>query len=170
MNAEDEADFRSFAASRMRDLRRTAYLLCGDWHHADDVTQTVLTKLYTNWNKVQERGRVDSYVRTMLVRATFERKRRFWWRRELSSAQPPDTPADVDTHVEDRLVLLEALGKMPPRQRAVLVLRFWEDLDVAETAATLGCSEGTVKSQTARGLTNLRALLANSHLMEGRSS
>lgn len=170
MDAEDEADFRSFAASRMRDLRRTAYLLCGDWHHADDVAQTVLTKLYSNWNKIQERERVDAYVRTMLVRATFERRRRFWWRRELSSAQLPDTATDVDAHVEDRLVLLDALGKMAPRQRAVLVLRFWEDLDVAETAATLGCSEGTVKSQTARGLTTLRALLADSHLMEGRSS
>ncbi|HEX7106336.1 MAG TPA: sigma-70 family RNA polymerase sigma factor, partial [Acidothermaceae bacterium] len=90
--------------------------------------------------------------------------------RELSSAQPPETATEVDSHVEDRLVLLEALGKMPPRQRAVLVLRFWEDLDVAETAATLGCSEGTVKSQTARGLTNLRAMLTGSHLMEGRSS
>jgi RNA polymerase sigma-70 factor (sigma-E family) len=154
----------------MRDLRRTAYLLCGDWHHADDVTQTVLTKLYRNWNKIQERERIDSYVRTVLVRATFERRRRFWWWRELSSAQPPETATEVDSHVEDRLVLLEALGKMPPRQRAVLVLRFWEDLDVAETAATLGCSEGTVKSQTARGLTNLRAMLTGSHLMEGRSS
>lgn len=170
MNAEDEADFRSFAASRMRDLRRTAYLLCGDWHHADDVTQNVLTKLYANWNKIQERERVDSYVRTILVRATFERRRRFWWRRELASAQPPEVPIDGDNHVEDRVVLLEALGKMPPRQRAVVVLRFWEDLDVADTAATLGCTEGTVKSQTARGLTTLRTLLADSHLMEGRSS
>ncbi|HXR41114.1 MAG TPA: SigE family RNA polymerase sigma factor [Acidothermaceae bacterium] len=170
MNAEDEADFRSFATSRMRDLRRTAYLLCGDWHHADDVTQTVLTKLYSNWTKIQERERVDAYVRTMLVRATFERKRRFWWRRELSSAQPPETPVDIETHVEERLVLLDALAKMPPRQRAVLVLRFWEDQDVAETANALGCTEGTVKSQTARGLTALRALLADSHLMEGRSS
>ncbi len=170
MNAEDEADFRSFAASRMRDLRRTAYLLCGDWHHADDVTQTVLTKLCSNWNKIQERERVDAYVHTMLVRATFERRRKFWWRREISSAQPPETPTLDDAHVEDRLVLLEALGKMPPRQPAGLVLPCWEALAAEEPAATPRCSEGTVKSQTARGLTNLRALLANSHLMEGRSS
>jgi DNA-directed RNA polymerase specialized sigma24 family protein len=74
MDAAGEAEFRSFAASRMRDLRRAAYLLCGDWHHADDATQTVLTKLYSNWNKLQERERVDAYVHTMLVRATFERR------------------------------------------------------------------------------------------------
>lgn len=168
MNAEDEADFRSFAASRMRDLRRTAYLLCGDWHHADDVTQTVLTKLCSNWNKIQERERVDAYVHTMLVRATFERRRKFWWRREISSAQPPETPTLDDAHVEERMVLVDALAKMPPRQRAVVVLRYWQDLDVAETARALGCSAGTVKSQSARGLATLRALLNDS--MEGRSS
>jgi RNA polymerase sigma-70 factor (sigma-E family) len=176
VNAGDEADFRNFATSNLRQLRRTAFLLCGDWHHADDVVQTVLTKLYTNWNKIQRRERVDAYVRTMIVRATFDRRRRFAWRRELTSAEPPETPIDDNHHVEDRMVLIDALAKMPPRQRAVLVLRFWDDLDVTDTAAALGCSEGTVKSQTARGLTNLRALLegpdhlAGSQPTEGRSS
>lgn len=170
MDADDEADFRNFAASRMRGLRRTAFLLCGDWHHADDVTQTVLTKLYCNWTKIQRRERVDAYVRTMVVRATFDRKRRFSWRRELSSAHPPETPIADNAHVEERMVLLDALAKMPPRQRAVLVLRFWDDLDIADTASALGCSEGTVKSQTARGLVTLRALLSDSQLMEGHSS
>jgi RNA polymerase sigma factor (sigma-70 family) len=106
----------------------------------------------------------------MVVRATFDRKRRFSWRRELSSAQPPDTPITDNLHVEERMVLLDALAKMPPRQRAVLVLRFWDDLDIADTASALGCSEGTVKSQTARGLVTLRALLSDSQLMEGHSS
>jgi RNA polymerase sigma factor (sigma-70 family) len=84
----------------------------------------------------------------------------------LSFALPPESAVTDGNHVEDRMVLLEALAKMPPRQRAVLVLRFWDDLEVAETASILGCSEGTVKSQTARGLANLRELLADSHLVE----
>ena len=144
----------------MLDLRRTAFLLCGDWHHADDVVQTVFTKLYINWAKVQRHDRLDGYVRTMLVRATFDRRRRLWWRRELSSAEPPETATIAASSIEDRLMLFDALAKMPPRQRAVVVLRFWQDLDVSETAQLLGCTEGTVKSQSARGLAKLRELLA----------
>jgi RNA polymerase sigma factor (sigma-70 family) len=127
VNAGDEADFRNFAESNMRSLRRTAFLLCGDWHHADDVVQTVLTTLYRNWPRIQRRERVDAYVRTILVRATFDRRRRLSWRREITSAEPPETPSDHDLHIEDRIVLVAALAKMPPRQRAVLVLRFWDD-------------------------------------------
>ncbi|HZV25037.1 MAG TPA: SigE family RNA polymerase sigma factor [Acidothermaceae bacterium] len=160
MRAADEAEFKAYAAGRMRDLRRTAFLLCGDWHHADDVVQTVFTKLYVNWDKVQRHDRLDGYVRTMLVRDTFDRRRRLSWRRELSSAEPPETPTVPTSSVEDRLMLFDALAKMPPRQRAVVVLRFWEDLDVTETAHLLGCTEGTVKSQSARGLAKLRELLA----------
>jgi RNA polymerase sigma-70 factor (sigma-E family) len=168
MRADDEAEFKAYAAARMKGLRRTAFLLCGDWHHADDVVQVVLTKLYANWDRVQKRDRVDAYVRTMLVRTTFDRNRRFWWRREISAADPPERAvAATSDQLENRIVLLEALAKMAPRQRAVLVLRFWDDLDVAETAGILGCTEGTVKSQTARGLANLRALLPEDHLVEG---
>jgi len=168
MQATDEAEFKAYAAARMRELRRTAFLLCGDWHHADDVVQTVLTKLYLNWTKVQQRDRLDAYVRTMLVRATFDRRRKLSWRREVSSAALPEAPSRASGNVEDRLLLFDALAKMPPRQRAVVVLRFWEDLDVAETAAVLDCSQGTVKSQSARGLAKLRELLAPEHLMEGQ--
>jgi RNA polymerase sigma-70 factor (sigma-E family) len=161
VRAADEAEFKAYAAARMRDLRRTAFLLCGDWHHADDVVQTVFTKLYISWDKVQRHDRLDGYVRTMLVRATFDRRRRLSWRRELSSAALPETEATTTaSSVEDRLVLFDALAKMPPRQRAVVVLRFWQDLDVTETAHLLGCTEGTVKSQSARGLAKLRELLA----------
>jgi RNA polymerase sigma-70 factor (sigma-E family) len=168
MRATDEAEFKAYAAARMRELRRTAFLLCGDWHHADDVVQTVLTKLYLNWTKVQQRDRLDAYVRTMLVRTTFDRRRKLSWRREVSSAVLPEAPSPATGNVEDRMLLFDALAKMPPRQRAVVVLRFWEDLDVAETAAVLDCSQGTVKSQSARGLAKLRELLAPVHLMEGQ--
>lgn len=168
MRATDEAEYKAYAGARMRELRRTAFLLCGDWHHADDVVQAVFTKLYLNWGKVQRHDRLDAYVRTMLVRATFDRRRRLSWRREVSWAEPPEVPARGDSSVDDRLLLFDALAKMPPRQRAVVVLRFWEDLDVAETAHVLGCSEGTVKSQSARGLAKLRELLAHQYLMEGQ--
>jgi RNA polymerase sigma-70 factor (sigma-E family) len=169
VHAADEAEFKAYAAARMRALRRTAYLLCGDWHQAEDAAQTVLTKLYTHWDRVDRKDALDAYVRTMLVRATLEQRRRLWWRREVSTAEPPET-ASPSPDTEQRIVVVEALAKVPPRQRAVLVLRFWEDLDVAQTAATLGCSPGTVKSQTSRGLTTLRALLSETHPLEGRPS
>ena len=168
MHASDEAEFRAYAAARMRPLRRTAFLLCGDWHHAEDAVQTVLTKLYTRWDRVDRRDSLDAYVRTMLVRTTLERRRRSWWRREVSTAQVPDTEPVYDVEPAERMALMAALAQMPPRQRAVVVLRFWEDLDVAQTAAALGCSTGTVKSQTSRGLATLRLLLTQP--MEGRSS
>ena len=164
MDATSEADYRAYAAARMSALRRTAYLLCGDWHHAEDAVQTVLTKLYVHWERVERKQALDAYVRTMLVRATLEQRRRVWWRRELSVAALPDTAALPTDATEERLALAAALAQMPPRQRAVIVLRFWEDLDIAQTAAVLGCSEGTVKSQTSRGLTTMRSLLSDPRL------
>jgi RNA polymerase sigma-70 factor (sigma-E family) len=172
----DEAEFRAYAAARLRSLRRTSFLLCGDWHRADDAVQVVLTKLYVNWEKVNRLDRLEGYVRTMLVRATFDHRRRFWWRQEITSAQVPDTAHATNNNsaqaddVENRVVLMAALAKMPPRQRAVVVLRYWDDLDITETAHVLNCSEGTVKSQSARGLANLRTLLTDSQLVEGQAS
>jgi RNA polymerase sigma-70 factor (sigma-E family) len=170
VKAPDEAEFRAYAAARMRPLRRTAYLLCGDWHHAEDAVQVVLAKLYTHWDRVDRRDALDGYVRTMLIRATLEHRRRLWWRRELTTSAVPDVAATPPVDPEERIVLVQALAKLPPRQRAVVVLRFWEDLDVAQTAAALGCSEGTVKSQTSHGLTALRSLLTETHPAEGKTS
>jgi RNA polymerase sigma-70 factor (sigma-E family) len=169
MRAEDEAEFKAFAAARMTHLRRTAYLICGDWHRADDAVQNVLVKLYVHWERIGRTERLDAYVRTMLIRATLDHRRRFWWQREISTGAPPDIVTAQSTQVEDRIVLVDALAAMPPRQRAVVVLRYWEDLDVTETATVLGCSEGTVKSQSARGLARLRNLLADPHLMKETS-
>ncbi|MDX6243275.1 MAG: hypothetical protein QOE76_998 [Frankiales bacterium] len=169
MNTEDEAEFRTYAAARMIALRRTAYLLSGDWHHAEDAVQNVLTKLYVHWERVKRNDSLDAYVRTMLVRATLERRRRTWWRREVSVEALPDTTSQPADPTDDRLDLIAALAQMPPRQRAVIVLRFWEDLDVAQTAEVLGCSEGTVKSQTSHGLATMRRLLSNPRL-EGQQS
>ncbi|MCX9193608.1 SigE family RNA polymerase sigma factor [Carbonactinospora thermoautotrophica] len=159
MRVHEEADFREFVLARSHALRRTAYLLCGDWHQAEDIVQTALTRLYMAWRRVSRRDSIEGYVRQIIFRAYVDERRRGWSRRESPSDDLPDLPADEPGMAEERMVIFRALAKVPRRQRAVLVLRFWEDLRVEETAAVLGCSEGTVKSQTSRGLATLRALL-----------
>ena len=157
MSDRDSA-FAEYFAARSGALRGTAFLLCGDWHRAEDLVQTAFTRLYVHWGRVSRHESLDPYVRTVLVRAFIDDGRRGWWRRERPQETPVEreaTPAPTD----DRLVLMQALARVPPRQRAVLVLRYWEDLSIDETAAALNCSAGTVKSQAARGLDTLRVLM-----------
>jgi RNA polymerase sigma-70 factor (sigma-E family) len=158
MRGDRDEEFTAFVTASVHRLRQTAYLLCGDWHRADDAVQSALVKLYLNWEKVRIRKSTEAFVRTILVRGIIDESRRPW-RRERSSADPPET-AEVEqlTH-DDRIFLRQMLAQVPRRQRAVLVLRFFEDCDVAETAKVIGCSEGTVKSQTAHGLARLRELI-----------
>ena len=135
MSERDRA-FAEYFAARSGAMRGTAFLLCGDWHRAEDLVQTAFTKLYVHWNRVSHHEALDPYVRKVLLRAFIDEGRRSWWRRE----QPRDTPVEraappVDP--DDRLVLLQALARVPPRQRAVLVLRYWEDLSVEDAAAVL---------------------------------
>jgi RNA polymerase sigma-70 factor (sigma-E family) len=153
----DEA-FGEYVAGRAEAMRATAYLLCGDWHHAEDIVQTAFTKLYLAWNRVARHDVLDAYVRRIVARTYLDEQRR-GWRRERVTATVPEPAAAPAGSPEDRIVLLRALTGVPPRQRAVLVLRYWEDLDVEATARALGCSSGTVKSQANRGLQTLRALL-----------
>jgi RNA polymerase sigma-70 factor (sigma-E family) len=155
-----ERDFAAYVEGRRMALRGTAYLLCGDWHSADDLTQTALTKLYLVWRRIDRIRNVDAYARQVLVRAYLDERRRPW-RRERSSADPPDAVAiqDLPAAVDERLSLEVTLRRLPARQRAVLVLRYWCDLDVRATAETLGISEGTVKSAAARGLAAVREAL-----------
>lgn len=159
MRADADEEFTAYAARSAARLRRTAYLLCGDWQRAEDELQAALVKLYLSWHRVRSRGALDAFVRTTLVRGLIDSGRRPW-RRERAQAALPELAAPQSLPVEDRLAVRDALALVPPRQRAVLVLRFYEDCDVAETARLIGCSEGTVKSQTARGLARLRELLA----------
>ncbi|MEU8429248.1 sigma-70 family RNA polymerase sigma factor [Micromonospora sp. NPDC048887] len=105
---------------------------------------------------------LDSYLRQIIVRSFLDERRRGWWRRERVGTPDADSPMPASPH-EDRLVMLQALAAVPPRQRAVLVLRYWEDLPIDEVAALLDCSPGTVKSQSARGLDTLRGLLSPVH-------
>jgi RNA polymerase sigma-70 factor (sigma-E family) len=168
MSAVNEDAFRAFTLTRRPALRRTAFLLCGDWHQADDLVQTALVKLYVAWPRVRGDGPPDAYLHRILVRCFLDERRRPW-RRESPVALVEDvglTPQAGD----DLLDLRSGLARLPKRQRATLLLRFWLDLSVAQTADALGCSEGTVKSQTARAVTTLRELLADPVLVTEESS
>jgi RNA polymerase sigma-70 factor (sigma-E family) len=160
------ARFRDYASAKRADLRRTAYLLCGDWYLADDLVQDALSNLYVRWGRVAGRGEVDAYVRRMLVNGFLASRRRAW-RREVAAAELPEgTVADSTDH-GTRDLLLRALAHLQPSQRAIVVLRYWEDLSVEQTAAVLGCSTGNVKSQASRGLAHLRAALSAAVAAEG---
>lgn len=151
-------EYVDFVSSRLPALRRMAYNLCGDSHQADDLVQETVTKLYARW-PVRGVDNLDGYVRTMLVRTFIDEKRRGWWRVRLCGVVSDRLPAAHGHAMEEHTALRGLLAKVPPRQQAVLVLRFLCDLPVAEVAAILGCSPGTVKSQTAHGLSAMRRLL-----------
>jgi RNA polymerase sigma-70 factor (sigma-E family) len=154
MSSQDEEAFRAFAWSQRAKLRRTAYLLCGDWHQADDLVQITLVKLYVAWKRVRSGENPEAYTRRILTRSFLDERRRPW-RREALAGTVEDRAAARHS-AEDRLDLRAALALLPPGQRATIVLRFWADASVAETAEALNCSEGTVKSQTARAIAALR--------------
>ncbi|GAB3454768.1 SigE family RNA polymerase sigma factor [Actinophytocola sediminis] len=148
--------FAEYFRSRSSVLRGTAYLLCGDWHRAEDLVQITFVKLFRSWNRVAARDTLDAYTRQILVRTFLDEARRGFFHRERPTAEHTEQFAPVIGNVEDRLVVLRALAEVAPRQRAALVLRFWEDMSVEDTASAMNCTAGTVKSQTARGLEALR--------------
>ncbi|SDX99143.1 RNA polymerase sigma-70 factor, sigma-E family [Micromonospora pattaloongensis] len=158
--AEDE--YRQFVAARMDSLRRTAYLLCRDWHTADDLVSITLGKLYRNWRRVRDAENVEAYVRGVLTHAWLDELRRPW-RRERSVDQLPDhvEPQVAEASAVDRDLLLHLLGQLPPRRKAVVVLRYYCDLSVEQTADILGITTGAVKSQAARALEALRLIVAD---------
>lgn len=157
-DAADEREFIEYVTVRLPALRRLAYALCGDAHRADDLVQQTITAVFVRWRKIRAVANVDGYVRSMLVHVFID-ERRLAWAKVRLFREVPDQPVPLDQGFEERSVVRAALAQVPPRQRAVLVLRFIYDLPVSEVAASLGCSEGTVKSQTSRGLTTLRRLL-----------
>jgi RNA polymerase sigma-70 factor (sigma-E family) len=151
-------EFTQYVSARLGSLRRAAYLLCQDWQRADDLVQTTITRLYAHWGRAAAVEYTDAYARTILVRAYLGEQRSGWARRVSVTAVLPDRPGQVP----DRDAVLDvraALAALPPRQRATLVLRFYCDLTVTEAAKVLGCTEGTVKSQTAKGIAALREQL-----------
>jgi len=153
-----DGEYSAYVQGRLSALRRAAYLLSGDAHQADDIVQETLTKLYVRWPRIHQVDNIDAYVNTMLIRVFLDDRRRGWWRVALPGWLPEPAPS-VTGPSEDPHVVRAALAQLPPRQQAVLVLRFLCDQPVKDVAQLLHCSEGTVKSQTAHGLTRLRKLL-----------
>ena len=150
----DRSDFDGFVEARSPRLLRTAFLLTRDWATAEDLLQTALTKAWFAWGRIEDAP--EAYVRrTMVTTYTSWRRRR--WHGETPTQTLPDQPvAESTAAVDDRASLSDALTALPPRQRAAIVLRYFEDLSEAETAATMNCSIGTVKSQTSKALARLR--------------
>jgi RNA polymerase sigma-70 factor (sigma-E family) len=156
-SAQRDVEFTAYLSARQTALLRTAYLLTGDRHQAEDVLQTSLAKLYLAWDRVRERDSVDAYVRRIMVNENNSLWRRGWKRREHPTDQLPEGSAVVDSYDRGRNDALWAVVQTLPRKaRAVLVLRYYEELSEAETAEVLGISVGTVKSQTSRALAALR--------------
>jgi RNA polymerase sigma-70 factor (sigma-E family) len=157
----EELDFDAYFRARRDAVRRTAYLLCGDWHRADDHAQAAFVALHRHWRRIRDHGALDAWMRKTLVRSVVDESRRPWRRERAVDAPVEVAVGDRSDGVATRHVLVDGLRSVPPRQRAVLVLRFLEGLDVAATAELLGCTPGTVKSQTAHGLAALRAVLGD---------
>lgn len=160
MARRDSGEFTAFVLASQPRLRRTAYLMCGDWQLASDYVQEALIRVYRHWPRLRGEVGAHAYARKAVLNVVIDAKRR------RSSTEVPvlevrDTvrPDDAERSA-DRDLLTRCLAQVPPRQRACLVLRYYDDLSVSEIATVLGISEGTVKSQTARGLDTLQAAFA----------
>ena len=164
MREEDEASFDAFATAAMPRLRRLAYAWCRDWHRGDDLVQDTLERVYAAWPRVRQDGEPFGYARTTMLRRLLSEERRPWRRREVGGlVAGPGDPVARGGDPAVGLDLLDALAALPPRQRAVFLLRYVEDLDVADVAEVLRCSEGTVKSQAHHARAALRARLGDAY-------
>jgi RNA polymerase sigma-70 factor (ECF subfamily) len=158
-----EAEFREFVRARSAALLRIAYLVCGDLTLAEDLLQTTLTRTYLAWRRHGGIESLDAYARRVLLNTATS-----WWRRRWRGERPtlnlPERPiSDGADHVAERDAMWRLLGRLPARQRAVIVLRYYEDLSEADIASQLGVSVGTVKSHASRALATLRANLGDEH-------
>ena len=157
-----DAEFEQYVADSYARLCRTGFLLCGDWQRAEDAAQETLLKMHRSWARIARHEGLDAYARQTLVRTLIDEWRRPWRRHEHVADDLPEgrsTPRDATAQIDDRAQLVRAVSLLAPRQRACVVLRFYLDVSVAETATTLGCSEGNVKRLTSDGLAALRCVL-----------
>jgi len=153
-----DGEFAEFVEAAWPGLYRTAYLILGEHQLAEDLVQTALAKTYASWSRVREPDAALGYARVVLGHTAASWFRRRSWRNERPTEELPDATA-AESDPSDRPALMAALSRLPPRQRAVVVLRFYDDLSVREVAHVLACSEGTVKSQTHHAMAQLRLLL-----------
>jgi RNA polymerase sigma-70 factor (sigma-E family) len=163
-DARHDGDFTEFVQASWPGLYRTAYLLLGDRELAEDLAQTALAKTYAAWSRIDARSAAPAYARRTLINTASSWFRKKGWRNELPTSSMPEASYALDPSI--RPAVIDALGQLPPRQRAVVVLRYYEDLSVAETAEALGCSAGTVKSQTFEAFAKLRVLLGDAVIPE----
>jgi RNA polymerase sigma-70 factor (sigma-E family) len=153
-----EDEFAEFAVAASPRLLRAAYLLCGNRHTAEDLAQTTLAKVFASWRRISNQQAVHAYATRTLVNTYLGDKRKKSSREVVTSELPE--PAIDSPAPELRMMVLDALATLPPRARAIVVLRYWADMSVAEVADVLGCSEGNVKSQCSRALARLRVVLS----------
>lgn len=162
MKPEHVDEFRAFVMGSQGHLRRSAYVLCGDWHLAEDIVQTAYDRVFRSWHRIRAVDLPDAYARKVVYRCFLDSRK---WQRESATLDALDALADRPSAPEGdaavRLTILAALAELAPRTRAVVALRYWEDQSVEQTAALLGMSPGTVKSMTSRGLTQLRERLGD---------
>jgi RNA polymerase sigma-70 factor (sigma-E family) len=153
-----DAEVAEYVHARLPWLRRVAFRLCQDWQRGDDLVQATITDLYVHWGRAKAAEHIDAYARTILVRKFLSERRSGWLRLTTLAGDVPE-PEAPDADHDTVLDLRNAVAALPPGQRAVLVLRFYCDLTVEQAARELCCSEGTVKSQTAKAIATLRRTL-----------
>jgi RNA polymerase sigma-70 factor (sigma-E family) len=159
--AASEEQFTAFVATAAPRLGRIAYLMCRDWHLAQDLTQTTFTKMYASWSRIRRMEDLDAYSRRVLMNAIFDHRSRRA-ATEIVVADPPSSPRpDSDGTAELHVTLMNALATLPVRDQAIVVLRHWEDQSVDSVAEILGVSASVVKMQNARALSRLRAVLGD---------
>jgi RNA polymerase sigma-70 factor (sigma-E family) len=157
----DVADYSEYVALRWPALVRTAYLLTGDHGHAEDLAQSALTKCLVAWPRIRSRDAADAYVRKALLNTYISWRRKSSWH-EMPSEDPPAAETyDSTEGLAQRSAVLDALAVLPPKQRAVVVLRFYEDLGIRDVAKQVGCSTGSVKRQTHEALKKLRHVMGD---------
>lgn len=160
-------EFDQFVHDQAASLHRVAYMLCGDWHLADDLVQDAFVRCFRHWRRVQRSDAPAAYVRRILINEANRHWRRHRTRvADVPAIGPEKGAADSSVPVAERAALLQTLMDLPPGQRAVVVLRHLEDMSEQETARVLGCSEGTVKSQNARALRTLRTLIQRQEMIQ----
>ena len=165
--ARRDDDFVAFVDARSAALLRTARLLsAGDQHAAEDLVQTALEKAYVAWPRIQRKGAQEAYVRSIMTRSAIDRTRQRTRRGEVVTDEVPDIPVHP-VGPEDRDHVFALLGALPLRQRAVMVLRYYDDLSEAQIADALGCSTGTVKAHASRALATMRRLSTEPHPLSG---
>jgi RNA polymerase sigma-70 factor (sigma-E family) len=159
---DHDGTFEAYVRSSWRWLHQEANRLCGDWYEAEDLAQMTLHKIYDKWDRLTQQDQLMAYTRRTLLNTYISQHRRLRCTHEVARAELPDRACTGNPTIDDRITLLKAVQRLGDRQRAVVILRFWNDLSVEQTAQVLGCSVGTVASQTHRALNTLRIVLGES--------